>query len=270
MVTYIDRRGLKAEMKSLLADAQVPPKAMLALYMGLLLLLDLVNAFTPAAGLLSTFVSIFTSLLGTVLGAGFVLYCMAVRRGERAEFLTLFDGFSFVGKLIALSVVMYLFIFLWSLLFVIPGVIAGYRYRFAYYNLYENPGIGVMEALDMSKRQTFGYKQQLFSLDLTYIGWALLASLPSLAYSFSSDLQIFSSFGLDVSATAPAQLLGAGYLPAWAWVLVADLWSLAVCLFYFAVYQCVDLGYFEIAKKTSGIPRSVPPWQSGPDDMGPF
>ena len=45
------------------------------------------------------------------------------------------------------------------------GIVAAYRYRFALYNLYENPGIGVMEALDMSKRQTLGYKSQLFTLD---------------------------------------------------------------------------------------------------------
>ena len=98
--------------------------------------------------------------------------------GRRAEYLTLFDGFSFVGKVILLNIVIYLFTFFWSLLFVIPGIIAAYRYRFALYNLYENPGIGVMEALNMSKQQTLGYKGQLFMLDLSYIGWLLLASLP--------------------------------------------------------------------------------------------
>ena len=52
--------------------------------------------------------------MSMVLAAGFVLYCMAVRRGERAEYLTLFDGFSFVGKVILLNIVIYLFTFLWS------------------------------------------------------------------------------------------------------------------------------------------------------------
>ena len=84
-----------------------------------------------------------------------------------------------MGKVILLNIVIYLFTFFWSLLFVIPGIIAAYRYRFALYNLYENPGIGVMEALNMSKQQTLGYKGQLFMLDLSYIGWLLLASLTS-------------------------------------------------------------------------------------------
>ena len=177
----IDRKRLKEEVRELLSGAQVSPKAMTALYGLLLLFLNMVSAFAGDAGVLSTFVSILTGLLSIVLGAGFTLYCMAIRRNERAEYLTLFDGFSFVGKLIALTIVTYAFIWLWSMLFIIPGIIAAYRYRFAPYNLYENPGISVMEALDMSKRQTMGYKGQIFTLDLSYLGWTLLASLPVMA-----------------------------------------------------------------------------------------
>jgi hypothetical protein len=57
-----------------------------------------------------------------------------------------------------LSILQSVFIFLWSLLFVIPGIIAAYRYRFAMYNLCENPDLIIVESLDMSKRQTEGYK----------------------------------------------------------------------------------------------------------------
>ena len=58
-----------------------------------------------------------------------------------------------------------------------PGIIAAYRYRFALYNLCENPEMGVMEALNMSKAQTLGFKGQLFVLDLSFIGWYLLSGL---------------------------------------------------------------------------------------------
>ena len=194
MAQQIDRKQLKREMKELLRTAQVSPRAMVCLYLGLALVLDLADSFVSimGAGLLGTFVSILSGLMTMVLSAGFVLYCMAIRRGERAEYLTLFDGFSFVGKVILLNIVIYLFTLLWSMLFVIPGLIAAYRYRFALYNLYENPGIGVMEALEMSKRQTLGYKGQLFTLDLSYIGWFFLASLPSVVqvgYIYASILQ---------------------------------------------------------------------------------
>ena len=58
-----------------------------------------------------------------------------------------------------------------------PGIIAAYRYRFALYNLCENPELGVMEALAMSKAQTKGYKLDLFVLDVTFLGWSFLCVL---------------------------------------------------------------------------------------------
>ena len=98
MAEYIDRRRMKGEVRSLLANAQVSPKAMTALYLGLMLALNFLTTITGDRGIISTFVYILSSLMSLVLHAGFVLYCMAIRRGERAEFLTLFDGFSFAGK----------------------------------------------------------------------------------------------------------------------------------------------------------------------------
>ena len=279
MASLIDRKQMKQDMKDLLADAQVSPRAMVALYMGLSLVLSMVDTLAGNSGILATFLSILTSLLGMVLSAGFVLYCMAVRRGERAEFLTLFDGFSFVGKLIGLNIVMYFFIALWSMLFVVPGIIAAYRYRFALYNLYENPDISVFEALNMSKRQTFGYKSQLFMLDVSYLGWTLLASVPSLFYSslLSQELlmETMDSVGFGTIAFMSTGSLSTAALPVWGWTLLMGLWQLAVAIFYLHTYQCVELGYFEVAKSTSGVgegasPNSQDSWQNGPDNLGGF
>ena len=122
-IEQIDRPQRKWEAKELLRSAQVSPMGMTALYMGLLILLGLVSSIADS-GFTGIFISIFTSLLGTVLGAGFVLYCMAIRRGERTEYLTLFDGFSFVGRLILLDILTSLFVFFWTLLFIIPGFVA--------------------------------------------------------------------------------------------------------------------------------------------------
>nr|WP_325211766.1 DUF975 family protein [uncultured Oscillibacter sp.] len=266
---YIDRKQCKQEAAELLREAQVSPKAMTALYMALLIVLNLFSALADT-GFFSVFITILVSLTGTVLAAGFSLYCMAVRRGERAEFLTLFDGFSFVGKLILLSIVLDLFIFLWSLLFLIPGIIAAYRYSFAFYNLYEDPGIGVMEALEMSKRQTLGYKSQLFVLDLSYIGWNLLAAAPALLLSFqmSRDLFMLMAYGVP----APETYFG---LPIFALNAISGLWQLLVALFYFPNYICVQLAYFETAKRTSGVGRGAEPPQAdswsgwnAPDGLG--
>ena len=217
MAELIDRKRLKAETREMLVTAQVSPKGMAALYLGLGLLLNLVDTIAnrgSSDSLISPvglFVTILASFLGAVLSVGFVLYCMAIRRGERAEYLTLFDGFSFVGKIIVLELVMSLFIVLWSMLFIIPGIVAAYRYQFALYNLCENPGIGVMEALDMSKRQTWGYKGQLFVLDWSYFGWVLLSILPIFAveeYLVNAGVQMAS---------------GGSYLP-WTWPAYGPLW----------------------------------------------
>ena len=269
----IDRARLKEETRELLRTAQVSPKGMTALYLLVSLALHMVGNLGGgltggSAGLLGTFVYVLASLIDWVLGAGFVLYCMAVRRGERAEYLTLFDGFSFVGKAIALNIVLYILIFLWSLLFIIPGVIAGYRYRFALYNLYENPDIGILEAISMSKRQTMGYKGQLFLLDLSYVGWVLLASLPLIVMEFLQSPQYLAA----LSGGSAGAALGTAVSLSWGWSLFAGLWSLAVALFYLAGYQCVELGYFETAKETSGVGLGASPRQDGgfwDNDRGP-
>ena len=266
MAELIDRKRLKAETRELLGTARVSPRGMTALYLGLAMALSTLDYLAGGGNVVlernpvGIFTYVLTALLTAVLGAGFSLYCMAVRRGERAEYLTLFDGFSFVGKLIALNVVESLLIILWSMLFVIPGIVAAYRYRFALYNLYENPGIGVMEALDMSKRQTWGYKSQIFALDWSYFGWQMLASLPLLAMLFLLYRLVFQIVtGPMPNLTTEELVAQALVLPVWAWSLISSVFSLAVGLFYVPNRECVELGYFEIAKRTSGVGWNAAP-----------
>jgi len=256
----IDRKRLTDDTKSMLSGAQVSPKAMTALYLGIFLVLDLLVTFIGDTGLAYKFVTILTSLLLMVLNAGFVLYCMDIRSGQKSGFLTLFDGFSLAGKIIMLELVSSFFVFLWSMVFVIPGIIARYRYRFAVYNLLENPDLGVFEALNMSKQQTMGYKTQLFILDLSYIGWTILASLPATIYSSSLQMESLQStiHSVGLLSAMPLEASVAALLPLWGWVLISDVWNLAVSLFYLPTYQCVELGYFDIAKETSGVGSKAP------------
>ena len=65
----------------------------------------------------------------------------------------------------------------WSLLLIVPGVIKYYEYRMIPYILSENPGIDSKEAFTMSKNLMDGNKWAVFVLDLSFLGWALLASL---------------------------------------------------------------------------------------------
>ena len=67
--------------------------------------------------------------------------------------------------------------FLWSLLLFIPGIIAAYRYRFAYYNILTDGSLSASEAIALSCRQTAGMKMDLFVLDLSFIGWEIVSNL---------------------------------------------------------------------------------------------
>lgn len=268
MAEMIDRPGLKAEMKELLRGAQVSPRGFAALYLLLDLILTLVDSVANRGGAVSydnplgIFVRILTLLLSVVLSIGFILYCAAVRRGQRSEYLTLFDGFSFVGKVIGLALLQTLFVFLWTCLFIIPGIIAAYRYQFAYFNLCENPELGCMDALELSKKQTMGYKAQLFTLDLSYLGWGLAASLPTLVW-----------IGYLTAGQSAYLLTGAAFEPVSTGVslgidLLCGLWAVAVRIFYLPTFQCTQLGYYEIAKRTSGVSPLPNVNQPGIDDGG--
>ena len=123
---------------------------------------------------INVFVSILITLITSVLGAGLTGYCLAIRHGKQMPVTSLFDGFSSVGRIVWLQILMSAMIWLWCLLLIVPGIIAAYRYRFALLNLLENPEISAMEAIRMSKEQTMGYKMDLFMLDLSFLGWLLL------------------------------------------------------------------------------------------------
>ena len=139
----------------------------------------------------------------------------------------------------------------------------------------------------MSKQQTYGYKGQLFMLDLTYIGWSILSMLPTIIMTAVIRSQITLSMYMNPAAIAGMAGFGSisAYLgiPSFAWVLIQGVWSLVTSLFYLAKFRCVDLAYFETAKRTSGVGKDAcsrqdgwsgsnyqNPWDDGmgPDGLG--
>ena len=118
-----------------------------------------------------------------IFGAGFLIFIFNTVKKTGAVFGNLLDGFSLAGRLLLLALLESLFIFLWSLLFIIPGIIAAYRYRMAIYLLLDHPEMGVTECLGESKRMMAGHKWELFMLDLSFIGWQILSSFPYIGYA---------------------------------------------------------------------------------------
>lgn len=78
------------------------------------------------------------------------------------------------GNVVKVMIIKDIFVFLWTLLLIVPGIIKSYEYRLAPYLLAENPDIDWKEALDRSKMMMNGQKWNSFLLDLSFIGWILL------------------------------------------------------------------------------------------------
>ncbi len=85
-----------------------------------------------------------------------------------------FCGFDDFWSAFKVTFLVGLFTFLWSLLFVIPGIIKSFSYSMSTYILAENKGKPALECINESKAMTNGHKMDLFVLGLSFIGWAFL------------------------------------------------------------------------------------------------
>lgn len=85
--------------------------------------------------------------------------------------------FSNYWNKVGAMILMYVFIFLWSLLFIIPGIIKTFSYAMTPYILDENPDLGPSEAIHRSRLMMKGHKFDLFWLWLSFIGWGFLCLL---------------------------------------------------------------------------------------------
>lgn len=124
-----------------------------------------------------SFTVIGSILFAGVLNFGLTLFFIRIIRKEKASFGDLFGGFSRFGTTCVAGILVPLFIALWSLLLVIPGIIKSYSYSMTYYILEENENMTATEAITESRRMMDGYKMKLFTLDLSFIGWLLLSVL---------------------------------------------------------------------------------------------
>lgn len=101
-------------------------------------------------------------------------------RSNQGKFVDLFSAFS--SKYLNIVKGMFttnLIIMGWTFLFIIPGIVKAYQYFFVPFILSENPDISGARAREISKKMTDGYKFQIFVLELSFIGWILLAALIS-------------------------------------------------------------------------------------------
>lgn len=121
--------------------------------------------------------SLASFLLGGVLQLGYARFLLRQHDGKPTEFNDLFSQFDRFGTGFAQHFLRSLYTLLWSLLLIVPGIIAALSYAMTPFILEEHPELTANEAIRRSKELMRGHKTDLFILELTFIGWSLLCIL---------------------------------------------------------------------------------------------
>lgn len=107
-----------------------------------------------------------------ILGNSFMY--LELVKGNKKYFKNLFFGFNNIRISILVNFRITLFVLLWSILFLIPGMIKGLGYCMSYFIISENPTLTAKEAMKRSSLIMNGNKWKFFKLEISFIGWALL------------------------------------------------------------------------------------------------
>ena len=116
-------------------------------------------------------------ILGGVIRQGYAVYLLKQYDHRDPQTNDLFSQFDYFGSAFCLKLLQTLFVFLWSLLLIFPGIMKAYAYSMAPFIMAENPNMTAREALRASEDLMYGHKAELFFLELSFIGWGLLSVL---------------------------------------------------------------------------------------------
>lgn len=116
-------------------------------------------------------------IIGGPLLLGLAGFFLAFSRKQEAKLSQLFDGFQNFPRALIAYILMVLFISLWTLLFIIPGIVAALSYSQTFFLLAENPQMEGLDVLRKSKALMRGNRWKLFCLFWRFFGWCLLGIL---------------------------------------------------------------------------------------------
>lgn len=114
-------------------------------------------------------------ILGGTLQLGYADFLLKQHDGKETSFNDLFSKFDYFGTGFAQRFLRSLYVMLWSLLFIIPGIIKEYSYAMTPFILAEHPNLTASQAIKLSEQLMEGHKADLFLLELSFIGWNILA-----------------------------------------------------------------------------------------------
>lgn len=111
-------------------------------------------------------------ILTSLVSVGYAQFNIDLIDGDKPRIGTLFSKVKQIGTIILANLMIFIRVLLGTFLFVIPGIIAVYKYAMVNYIIAENPGISAREALERSKEIMRGNKFRFFLLGLSFFGWA--------------------------------------------------------------------------------------------------
>ena len=115
--------------------------------------------------------------VGCAVRLGYCTYLLKQHDRQVRDYKDLFSHFNIYGSALSLALLEGILVALWTLLLIIPGIIARYRYAMAPFIMAENPDLTATQAINLSKQMMQGNKWRLCCLELSFIGWALLSVL---------------------------------------------------------------------------------------------
>ena len=164
------------------SNSEIRAKARAALGGGLFennwLMAVVVVLIVGAISGISAYIPFASIILSGPLAVGSALvFLKLVRTGEKIVIEDTFNGFKNFTENLLLGLISTLFIFLWTLLFIIPGIVKSYAYSMCFYIKNDHPEYDWKKCLDESQKMMNGNKWRLFCLDLSFIGWMILGAL---------------------------------------------------------------------------------------------
>lgn len=200
---FFDRVDAKYEAKQIIRTGSPSPVLVTALYLlltsgiGYLVDIFVADPFSQAVGyvlegydpfdvyayvfggrgaVIAIFVSVLLSLYNTVMSFGYDSYILRTSRGEESGYRDLLDGTGLIVKVVVLELLVSLVTLIGGVFFIIPGILLSFSYAMATFCLLDEPEISVLEAMRRSRRLMRGRRMDLFVVELSFLGWMLLAA----------------------------------------------------------------------------------------------
>ena len=157
--------------------------------------LQLIQTILITAAVVLIIWGIVAFIIGGAAKFGYAIFNLNLVDGKEARFSDLFSQFDRIGSGVIMNLLVGIFTFLWSLLFVIPGIIKSFSYSMTPFILAEHPEISENAAITRSRELMDGNKWRLFCLMLSFIGWELLICAPLLVSSIALATQFAIGMG---------------------------------------------------------------------------